>query len=302
MSAILGCIASPACAAKVSSALLHHDARTRTYHVQAPANTPAGRPLPLVIVLHGGGGSGKGIMPSYGFTQLVDRGLFIAVYPDAVNGSWAVGGVPLGDGKLPGPDFDDVGFIDKVVDAVLASFPIDRSRMFVTGASRGGHMTQYYVPRSRHRFAAAGVVIASGTQSIVESFTPSYPIDFGMIIGTQDPFMPYAGNSERDPRAKLMPVEAIMARYRRVLGTTETPVVETTLGDRNKADGCTNTYTVWKNERTGSRLALLKVIGGGHVVPGGRQYLPVNIVGRACSDFNHAQAMWQYFSEARPVQ
>jgi polyhydroxybutyrate depolymerase len=213
---------------------------------------------------------------------MVNRGLFIAMYPDAISGSWAVGGVPLGDGKLPGPDFDDAGFLDKALDEVLTQFPIDRSRMFVTGASRGGHMTQYFVPRSKHWFAAAGVVINTGTQSIVESFNPRYPVDFGMIIGTEDPFMPYAGNTQSDPRAKLMAVDDIMARYRRVLGTAAAPELETTLGDRDRRDGCTNTYTVWRNQRTGARLALLKVIGGGHVVPGGRQYLPVSAIGRAC--------------------
>jgi poly(3-hydroxybutyrate) depolymerase len=123
-----------------------------------------------------------------------------------------------------------------------------------------------------------------------------------MIIGTEDPFMPYAGNSEQDPRARLLPVDGIMERYRQVLGTGQSPALDTTLGNRNPADGCTNTFTVWKNEQTGARLALLKVIGGGHVMPGGRQYLPVNLIGRACSDFNHAQVMWQFFSEVRHAQ
>lgn len=297
--AALSLAVAPAYAAKVASASVQHEGKARTYHVQTPNAAPTGN-LPLVVVLHGGGGSGKAVVGSYGFTPMVDRGEFIALYPDAIKGSWAVGGVPLGDGKLPGPDFDDVGFVDKAIDAALAQYPIDRSRIFVTGASRGGHMTQYFVPRSKHHFAAAGVVINTGTRNVVDSFNPAYPIDFGMIIGTEDPFMPYAGKPHPDPRADLMGVEAIMARYRGVLQTGETPAVETNLGDRNRRDGCTNSYTVWQSSSTGARLALLKVIGGGHVVPGGRQYLPASAIGRACSDFRHAEVMWQFFKEAKP--
>lgn len=299
---LMGVLCTPALAQRQETRTLQHEGKARSVIVQTPDRIAPDARLPLVVVLHGGGGNAKATVGSYGFSPIVRRGEAIVLYPDALQGSWAVGGVPTGNGRLPGPEHDDVGFVDAAIDAALETLPVDPDRLFVTGASRGGHMTQYMVGQSRHRFRAAGVVIATGTRSVVEGFVPDYPIDFGMIIGTEDPFMPYAGTPHPDPRAELMGVDAIMAAYRSGMGMADTPSEETSLGNAAPRDGCTNTLTTWENAATGARLVLLKVIGGGHVVPGGRQYLPVETIGRACRDFRHADVMWQFFKDANPAQ
>lgn len=57
----------------------------RQYHLHLP---PAGGRIPLVLVFHGGGGTGRGTARLYGFNDLADaRGVAIA-YPEGLDHHW----------------------------------------------------------------------------------------------------------------------------------------------------------------------------------------------------------------------
>lgn len=266
------------------------DGTVRTYHVHTGPETE--KPLPLLLVLHGGGGNGKALQRTYGFQPMIERGEAIAVYPDALNGSW-----------MP----EDVFFLDILIDEVLEREKVDPARLFVTGASRGGLMTFIMCSQSRHRFAAAGTVIASNMQFIADTYPIKRPIDFAMIAGTEDPLMPYDGGwgamrqprTSGDPEARVLPVEEVIESLVALNGITETPKV-TSLGNAHPEDGCTNEVHAWTLPDGSRRVMLVKVLGGGHVAPGGRQYLPQSMIGPACYDFDHAEVMWAFFQKAKP--
>ncbi len=255
------------------------------YYVHKPSTII--KPLPLVVVLHGGGGNGKGLKDTYGFRPMVSSGEFIAVYPSAGKGGW-----------LP----DHVTFLDAMIDEVFKREDVDTERLFVTGASRGGLMTFVMVARSKHDIRAAGTVIASQIAGIAEEYPITQPIDFAMIAGTEDPLMPYAGGwgamrkprQTGDPGGRVLPVEDVIDLLLRANRITSEPKVST-LGNKDRNDGCTNEVRTWTNLRSGRRVRLVKVEGGGHVVPGGRQYLPKSLIGPACADFDHAEVMWNFF-------
>lgn len=258
----------------------------RTYHVHKPNTTP--NPLPLLVVLHGGGGNGKGLKDTYGFKPFIESGEFIAIYPDAGPGGW-----------LP----EHVLFLDAVIDDVLSKESIDSQRLFITGASRGGLMTFIMTQRSRHLFAGAGTVIASHLQGLLDEAPFQRPVDFAMIAGTEDPLMPYAGGwgamrkpkTNGDPGARVLPVEEVIASLVKLNGISAPPTLSS-LGNSAPEDGCTNEVYLYTN--MDRRVLLVKVIGGGHVVPGGRQYLSKNLIGAACFDFDHAEVMWEFFKSA----
>jgi len=46
-------------------------------------------------------------------------------------------------------------------------------------------------------------------------------------------------------------------------------------------------------------VALYKVIGGGHTLPGGRQYLPARVVDRTCGDIDAAATVWRFLAARR---
>src|SRR5579883_83111 len=82
---LLGCaVSSPSDLHTVEGAL-DFGGLLRTYHVHVPPGLDAARPLPLVFVLHGGGGSGLQMERFSRFSALSDREGFIACYPDGVD-------------------------------------------------------------------------------------------------------------------------------------------------------------------------------------------------------------------------
>ncbi len=113
----------------------------RTYRVVVPPR--ATKPLPLVLVLHGGGFGVTGSLHVIGYTQFTRVALreeFIVVYPMGVDGNW-------NDGRdasaisTQQKNIDDVKFIRAVVDEVAMNHPVDRSRIFSTGISNGAFMS-----------------------------------------------------------------------------------------------------------------------------------------------------------------
>ncbi len=262
----------------------------REYFIHAPANIPANRSLPLMLVLHGGGAeTAEGLRTSYGFKPLVEKGAFIAVYPSAHNKAWAMGGAPTADRANPRPDHDDVAFLDAVLADVIDDHPVDTSRLFVSGASRGGSMTQWYVPRSQYRFAGAGTVITSMVRSISEGLQFPRPMTWVMMIGDNDPFMPYDGRAGAERRDDLLPVEEIVGVINAANGLTGAPDRVGALGNPDGFRSCGNELREWSSSETGAKTAIVRVLGGSHVMFGSWQ----------CKDFQHADEMWRYFEQAQ---
>ena len=76
---------------------------TRASRVHVPARVREGRPAPLLLVLHGAGGTGPEFEPYTRFSELADREGFVAVYPSAVDRFWTVGAGEGPDDEGDGP-------------------------------------------------------------------------------------------------------------------------------------------------------------------------------------------------------
>src|SRR5262245_35584191 len=59
--------------------------RERSYAVHVPPGATDSRPMPLVIVLHGGAGNGAGAATQTGFSREADRSGFVVAYPDGTD-------------------------------------------------------------------------------------------------------------------------------------------------------------------------------------------------------------------------
>jgi polyhydroxybutyrate depolymerase len=62
----------------------------RTYRIHLPSQRDQTKPVPLVFLFHGGGGTGQGMekLTLGGFNRLADREGFIVVYPDGIEKHW----------------------------------------------------------------------------------------------------------------------------------------------------------------------------------------------------------------------
>lgn len=104
--------------------------RTRRYTLVEPAVLEAGRSYPLVLVFHGDGGDGRGFHDAWPFEQATGGDAVLA-YPDGVGRTWDLETTR---------DNPDEAFAVALVDAIAASRPIDRARLFATGYSSGGFL------------------------------------------------------------------------------------------------------------------------------------------------------------------
>jgi poly(3-hydroxybutyrate) depolymerase len=110
--------------------------KTRTYILSVPAGYDPANPLPLVFAWHGLGGSGN-LARLYFNVEEESNGQAIFVYPD---------GLPLeSQGGAAGWDLmdggDDVQLFDDLLVRIGADYCIDEGRIFSTGHSYGGFMS-----------------------------------------------------------------------------------------------------------------------------------------------------------------
>ena len=100
------------------------DGRDGTVHV--PPAAAAGRPCPLVVLLHGAGSSGHAALPL--LAPLADDAGLVLLAPDARAATWDV---------IRGGFGPDVAFLDRALEGVFASCPVDPARVALGGFSDG---------------------------------------------------------------------------------------------------------------------------------------------------------------------
>lgn len=159
----------------------------RTFHLYRP--TDLRNPAPLVVMLHGGYGSGTQAENSYGLDDSqADRGHFLVAHPDGLNHAWNTGGGCCG--KSAQNNVDDIGFLTQMVTTIARESRIDTSRIYVTGISNGGIMA-YTLACHTTIFAAIGPDSAT---ELGDCPSPS-PVSIIHIHGTADTHIPYNGGT-----------------------------------------------------------------------------------------------------------
>lgn len=219
--------ASPAAAVLttgVNSRSLVFDAQTRQYDVYAPAAYTGSVPVPLVIDLHGYTSNKEQQRAISGFRQRADAEGFLVVHPQGLFNSWNAGTCC---GQAAAQGIDDVGFLRAMVAAVATEANVDVRRIYATGLSNGGGMTQ------RLACEAADLVAAAAPMAFPIPFIPltlcepSRPIAVLMFMGLTDQLVSYAGAAPS------------FARWRTVDGCTGASPDETLVA----GDSFCDTYT-----------------------------------------------------------
>lgn len=140
---LLGATGAGSAAQKPTSQTLSFDGHERAYQLLIPAQASAG-PVPLIVLLHGRGGSGD--QPMAAWRDLAHaQGIAIAA-PNALAEGWAL---LQGDG----PDY-----FHALVEAIKKGAAIDGRRVYLFGHSSGGHQALALGPLESEYFAAVAVL------------------------------------------------------------------------------------------------------------------------------------------------
>lgn len=276
-------------------------ALARSYLLHVPPGYDPDAPWPLVLALHGGGGQGRGMAWLTGLSRLADRRSFLVAYPDGVERSWNDGredpGVPASRWQV-----DDVAFLVALIDQVASAYRIDATRVYATGISNGGFMSQRLACEASTRVTAIASVVATIGVELAGRCSPARAVPVLMVNGTADPLVPYDGGQIRLPGGRLRPgriasVADTVALWAGHNGCSRPPEV-TREPDRDPSDGVTVRRETQTGCLEGSEVTLYVMEGGGHVWPGGPQYLPSQVIGRTTGDID-SQVIWGFFSRHR---
>lgn len=274
----------------------------RTYTVHLSSAYDNTRPTPLLIVLHGGGGTGQGMTKLTDFNAIADRENFIIVYPDGFENHWNDGrGVSQYSAQKQ--NVDDVGFISALIDRLSQELNIDAKRVYVTGISNGGMMSHRLGCELSQKIAAIAPVASNISVNMASIWAPSRPVPVLIINGTEDPLVPWAGGDIHFGRAKLGQVLSVADTVKFWVANnkcTSLPLV-TELPDKDPSDGTRVQRETYGGCTDGAEVVLYEVEGGGHTWPGGLQYLPASIIGRTSRDFDASEVIWQFFKE-HPIE
>jgi polyhydroxybutyrate depolymerase len=255
----------------------------RTYHLYRPAHLRT--PAPLVVMLHGGYGSGTQAENSYGWDEQADTGHFLVAYPDGLNRAWNTGGGCCG--RSAQDNVNDIGFLKAMVSAIEHEAKVDPSRVYATGISNGGIM-DYTLACHTTIFAAIG------PDSATELGPCPAPTAISIIHihGTADTHIPYNGGTGVGVAHINGPaIPALNATWRAIDRCA--PPTSTTAGVVTTSIAkCPNGHVV----------ELITISGAGHQWPGSA---PRPIIEKLLGTdppstaLNATKTIWQFFSHHR---
>lgn len=252
-----------------------HGGLTRQYIEYVPASYNGSEPYALVICLHGLGDNMTNFS-SIGMHLMGDTGKFITLYPQAMASpygtAWNSGASYMG--MVLNPTIDDVGFLTALMDTLSVDYNIDQTRIFVTGFSMGGFMTNRMACEKGDRVAAIASV--AGTIGTSLSCNPIRPIPVFHIHGTADGTVGYTGNLYGMDAQELVD-------YWVSFNACDTAIHDT-LPDI-AADGYTVESFLYLNGDHNSKVLHYKINGADHT-----WLIPV------ANDISYAIEIWNFFS------
>ena len=272
----------------------------RVYRVYAPLNLEKTKKYPLLVLLHGGGGTGKGVprLTRGGFEKLADRNGAILAYPEAVDKNWNDYRADKSR-KSQRENIDDVAFLTAMADEISLKYPVDPARVYASGISNGSMMSYTLACRASDRFAAIAPVAGAMPENLAAACSPSRPVPVLIISGTKDKLVHWEGGYVTGPFGKKKLGRTISVEKSRDFwlerNSCDAAGKEASRLDADPDDGTAVERENYRACAGGSAVEFIKIDGGGHTWPGGLQYLPELVIGKTSRELDANTEIWNFF-------
>lgn len=269
----------------------------RSHLLYVPESYDGATELPLVVAMHGGGLGGPVSMANLSsFNEVADSENFFVLYPEGAGNNWNDGRDFEGRDELVARD--DVTYVLTLIDALAEDYAIDSNRVFATGISNGGYMSQRLACQAPERFAAIASVAATFHDPFYDECSLGEPMPVLYILGTDDPLVSYdgggqVGSGERGTTSTAVEGFTRWAELNNCVGTAVTSVM-----DDVEADDTSPFRQTYEDCDEGVTVSMITITGGGHTWPGGPQYLPAALIGETSDDFEATEIIWEFFAAA----
>ncbi len=281
---------------------LQVDGVKRTFYIYRPEKAKTDHKLPLVLILHGGGGNPLQVAKHTQFQALAEKHGFVVIFPEGLNKHWNDGRKIKAHEKQD-RTISDIKFIRQLVKEAVTNFNIAPRNIFAAGISNGGFMCQRLAVEASDIFAAV-VSVAASLQECWKDTKPAGKISIMLINGTADPLVPYNGGTV----SIKFPLLGVTLKRGKIISTDQTieywlknndlkvkPVI-TNLKDIDPKDGCHAIRYDWQTQALRPKVVLIKVINGGHTWPGKKRNLSKRRVSKICQDFEASETIWLFFN------
>jgi polyhydroxybutyrate depolymerase len=235
------------------------DGLTRTFMLHVPRSYTGETAVPLVFDLQASGISPAVELQVTGMDRAAEETGFVVVLPQAAKafpGGGTTWNVPFEDG-----DADDVGFVEKVIEAVGERLCIDTARVYAAGFSGGARFASELACKLPNKFAAisavAGLRHPQGHEGACRTGAPAVPII--AFHSTDDPVNSFEHEPERSPPYWTYGVEEAVSRWSGLMKCQ--PPAEEQLSE-------TVRRLTWGDCRDGARIEFYRLSVSGHTWPG----------------------------------
>lgn len=242
-----------------------------SYHIVLPEVQPMPRAgFPALMMLHGWGGSGQGMMDMHGMLRsALDHG-YAVIAPDGVPRAGRNGRTWAFHPDRPGPR-DEITFLEAIRDDAASRHGIDAGRVVLAGFSIGGSMVSYAACAAPEAFMAYAPVAGTFWQPVPA--TCSGPVDLLHTHGWTDGVVPLEGRRidggdvpatmENGSTAEVMAQGDVWQAMQVWRAANGCPSKASATGN----DGA-YWWRRWQDCGSGKRLGVV-LFNGGHAVPPG---------------------------------
>lgn len=249
----------------------------RAYRLHIPSGYRDTVQQALVMNFHGHGSDAIYQEQLTGMSQLANQDDFIVVYPQGTVGPDHNTGWDTGPWNYP--HVNDVLFVSDLLNHMESTLCVNPQRVYATGFSNGGSLTNVLACKLSDRIAAFAIV-SGGMHPVAGGCDPSRPVSIMEFHGTNDHVVPYTGNLQNDDEP---PIAQWLASWAVRNGCMQDPRV---FFNRNGILG-----EQWSSCQAGAVIIHYRIRGEPHEWP------TVDFTSVGGHVVNATDLIWQFFQE-----